>query len=141
MTTFLDTSALIAALKPGEPHHEWSTAQIEVRRSEGPLVIADIVYGEFSISMDSREHTDAAVNALALERLVSSDDVLFRAGQAFKEYKRRNGTKTNVLPDFLIGALAAIEGAPLVTINPKDFTGYFPELQVISPPAHATAGG
>jgi hypothetical protein len=133
MTTFLDTSALLAALKPGEPHHAWSTAQIQARRSEGPLIIADIVYGEFSIGMDSREHTDQALIELALERLASSDDVLFRAGQAFKKYKSQNGQKTNVLPDFLIGALAAIEGAPLVTTNAKDFVGYFPELVVISP--------
>jgi predicted nucleic acid-binding protein len=133
MTTFLDTSALLAALKPGEPHHGWSAAQLEARRADGPLIIADIVYGEFSISMDSREATDEAVRELALERLACSDDVLYRAGQAYKEYRRRNGTKTNVLPDFLIGALAAIEGAPLVTTNAKDFLGYFPELQIISP--------
>lgn len=135
MTTFFDTSALFAALKPDEPHHGWSAAQIEARRAEGPLIIADIVYSEFSVGLESREATDEALRALALERLPSDDDVLFRAGQAFKEYKRRNGTKSNVLPDFLIGALAAKTGAPLVTTNAKDFVGYFPELAVICPDA------
>ncbi len=133
MTTFLDTSVLLAVLKPDEPYHAWSAAQVEARRSEGPLIIADIVYGEFSIGMESREQTDEALSALALERLVSSDDVLFRAGRAFKLYKERKGPKSNVLPDFLVGALAAIEGAPLVTTNARDFVGYFPELVLISP--------
>lgn len=133
MTTFLDTSALIAALTPNEVHHGWSAAQIESRRAQGPLIISDLVYSEFSITMNSREDTDEAVRALALERLPNSNDVLFRAGQAYKKYKGRTGTKSNVLPDFLIGALAAVEGVPLVTTNPKDFIGYFPELQIISP--------
>ena len=133
MTTFFDTSALFAALKPDEPHHGWSAAQIEARRAEGPLIIADIVYSEFSVGLDSRAATDQALAALALERLASDDDVLFRAGKAFKEYKRRNGNKSNVLPDFLIGALAAQSGAPLVTTNAKDFISYFPDLEVIFP--------
>lgn len=138
MTTFLDTSALLSAMNNAEVHHAWSVAQIEARRAEGPIVIADMVYSELAASMASREHTDAAIAEWALERLRGSDDALFMAGQAYKAYRKKKRApdelpKTNVLPDFLIGALAQVEGAPLVTTNQDDFHKYFPDLEIISP--------
>jgi predicted nucleic acid-binding protein len=144
MTTFIDTSALLSAINQGEKYHQWSVDQIAARRAEGPLVIADIVYSELSAGMASREDTDAAIAAWALERLRSSDDALFKAGQAYKAYrKKKRGpgepVKTNVLPDFLIGALAEAEGAPLVTTNQDDFLRYFPGLDVIHPPGDEPA--
>lgn len=141
MTTFLDTSALMAAINGAEVHHDWSVAQIEARRAEGPLIIADIVYSELSAGMASREDTDAAVTEWALERLRGNDDALFMAGQAYKAYRQKKRgpgelPKTNVLPDFLIGALAKVEGYPLLTTNEDDFIKYFPDLQIICPPKH-----
>lgn len=138
MTTFLDTSALLSAMNDAEVHHAWSVAQIEARRAEGPLVISDIVYSELAAGMESREHIDAALAEWALERLRSGDEALFLAGQAYKAYKQKPRgpgelPKTNVLPDFLIGALAQTEGAPLVTTNQDDFHKYFPGLDIISP--------
>jgi predicted nucleic acid-binding protein len=102
-------------------------------KANGPVIISDIVYCEFSIGMATQAHVDAAISNFGLERLRGNDAALFRAGVAYKLYKTRNGPKTNVLPDFLIGAIAEIAGAPLVTINQKDFVGYFPTVQIISP--------
>jgi predicted nucleic acid-binding protein len=138
MTTFLDTSALLSAMNSAEVHHAWSIAQIEARRAEGPLVIADMVYSELAAGMASREDTDAAIAEWALERLRSGDDALYMAGQAYRAYRQKKRgpnepPKTNVLPDFLIGALAQAEAAPLVTTNRDDFLAYFPGLQIISP--------
>ncbi|HEV7433791.1 MAG TPA: PIN domain-containing protein [Pseudorhizobium sp.] len=138
MTTFLDTSAILSAINHGETHHAWSVAKIEERRAEGPLVIADIVYSELAAGMKSREETDTAIAEWALERLRNSDDALFKAGQAYKAYKQKKRApgepvKTNVLPDFLIGALAEVEGVPLVTTNQDDFLKYFPNIQIIHP--------
>jgi predicted nucleic acid-binding protein len=62
------------------------------------------------------------------------DESFFRAGRAFKKYKDENhGQKTNVLPDFLIGAQAETAQAPLLTGNKKDFVDYFPNLNLICP--------
>ena len=141
MTTFLDTSAIMSAINHDEPHHDWSVAMIEERRAEGPLVIADIVYSEFSASMRTREETDAAIAIWAFERLRNNDEALFKAGQAYKTYRQKKRGpgepfKNNVLPDFLIGALAEVEGIPLVTTNQDDFLKYFPNIEVIHPPGH-----
>jgi predicted nucleic acid-binding protein len=133
MTSFLDTNVLIALLNQNEQHHAWSLNQFQARKSNGPVIISDIVYCEFSIGMATQAHVDAAISNFGLERLRGSDAALFRAGVAFKLYKSRNGSKTNVLPDFLIGAIAEVAGAPLVTINRKDYVGYFPAVQLITP--------
>ncbi|WP_341018514.1 type II toxin-antitoxin system VapC family toxin [Brevundimonas diminuta] len=133
MTTLFDTNALIAALNDNDPHNGWALDQLLERKALGPIAISDVVYSELSIGMADRAQADSVIAALGIERLPNHDDALYEAGQAFKLYKNRQGTKTNVLPDFFIGAAASIEGAPLVTANAKDFVGYFPNISIISP--------
>lgn len=139
MTTFLDTNIIIALLDKKHSYHAWSVAELVRRKAEGPTIISDIVYCEASVGMQDQASLDAAILQLGLERYRSKDAALFRAGEAFKKYKNENkGQKLGVLPDFLIGAVAEIEGTPLMTINSKDFTGYFPNLTLISPPLPTT---
>lgn len=133
MTTFLDTNVLIYLTTPTDPHHDWAMQQLEACKARGPAIIADMVYCEFSVAFLSKADVDSVVSAFALERYPTTDTALFRAGKAFKQYRSQQGTKNNVLPDFLIGAIAEEAGAPLVTLNPKDFVGYFPTVQLISP--------
>lgn len=139
MTTFVDTCALLAAINQSEPHHSWSCQKFDERRAEGPLIISDIVYSELSAGMQSKEELDAVIAEWALERVRSGASALFQAGQAYKEYcdrRRRNPNatpKTNVLPDFLIGATAVEEGVALLTTNASDFQSYFPDIDIISP--------
>lgn len=134
MTTFIDTNILIKALSPEAEHHEWSVEQLASRKALGPAVIPDVVYCEFTIGMPDQESVDAAVAELALERFLTPDAALFRAGRAFMKYKAVNkGTKTGVLPDFIIGAIAETMGVPLLTTNPSDFRGYFDNLEIICP--------
>lgn len=133
MTTLFDTNDIIAVLNPEEPHYEWAVAQLEICKANGPVLVSDVVYSELSVGMASKDDLDAAMIDLGFERLPANDHALFNAGQAYKLYKSRKGTKTNVLPDFFIGAAAAAEGMPLVTANPKDFAGYFPDVQLLVP--------
>jgi predicted nucleic acid-binding protein len=133
MTTFLDTNVLIYLLDKNAPHHLWSVSELDKCRENGPAIISDIVYCEFSIGMATREEADAAITELAIERIRGSTEALFRAGRAYKAYKDNGGRRERVLPDFLIGAIAAVTGAPLITANPADFATYFPGIQLISP--------
>jgi predicted nucleic acid-binding protein len=135
MTTFIDTNVLIYLLDTASPHHTWSVTQFQKSKNVGPVIVNDIVYAEFSVGMQDKQATDEAIVALACERIHISDDALFRAGRAYKEYKNKGGTKLNVLPDFLIGAQAETEGAPLLTANVKDYLSLFPKLKLISPEA------
>lgn len=135
MSTFLDTNIVIALLDEKSPHHKWSVDTLIARKAHGPAIVSDIVYCEVSIGMKDRSETDEAIARLGLERMPSKDAALFRAGRAYKDYKDKNsGPKMGVLPDFIIGALAEVENSPLMTGNTKDFTGYFPKVQLICPP-------
>ncbi|HEX8165325.1 MAG TPA: PIN domain-containing protein [Beijerinckiaceae bacterium] len=133
MTTFFDTSVLFAVLNDKEPYHTWSVSQLTTCKANGPVIITDIVYCELSVGMANQTEVDAAISTLALERYPGTDAMLFRAGKAFQQYRKNKGPKTNVLPDFLIGAAAEVAGAPLVTANAKDFKTYFPGVMLIQP--------
>lgn len=140
MTAFFDSSVLFAVLKDTDAHHAWSVTQLDAYKAQGPVIIAEIVYCELSYDMRSHKDVDAVVERLALERLPQTSKSLFRASKAFRRYKEENkGKKTNVLPDFLIGALAEVSGAPLITANAKHFRGYFPNLKLVAPPKASPA--
>lgn len=131
MTTFVDTNVLIDAMDVKAPRHKWASQQLA--QADQPLVLCDIVYSEFSVSIDTIQETNEAIRDLALDRVPFSDESLFLAGKAFAEYKRRGGNKGNVLSDFLIGALAEAEQSPLLTANERDFRSYFPNVTLICP--------
>ena len=136
MTTLIDTNILVFLTDQESPLHNWSVEQLIECKSNGPAVISDIVYCEFSVGMISKNEVDEVIALFELERLRTPDSALFRAAMAFKEYRDKNkGPKTGVLPDYLIGAAAVSLNAPLLTSNPKDFVNYFPELSLICPDA------
>ncbi len=133
MTTFLDTNIIVYLLDSNSSFHDWAKATATKRRTAGPLLISDIVYSEISVSLDSVEDTDATLDALAIERVRFSTTALFSAGRAFAEYRRRGGPRTSLLADFLIGAQAEAEGAPLITNDRCNFSSYFPTVELIVP--------
>lgn len=134
MTTFIDSSVLFAVLNDKERHHAWATKELEACKARGPAIICDIVYSELSVGMATQADVDAVIAQLDLERYTFDDASLFVAGKAFLKYRKtHNGQKTNVLPDFLIGAVAETQGAPLMTANEKDFKTYFPGVTFIVP--------
>lgn len=136
MTALLDTSMLIGLIKPSDTWHDWAAAQFSILKQEGPLLLVDIVFSEWSIAMKDRQDVDTAIATLGLQRFRCSDDALYRAGQAFREYRdTRKGTGKRVLPDMIIGSIAETENIPLVTANPADFVSYFPNVILISPKA------
>jgi predicted nucleic acid-binding protein len=134
MTTFVDTNVLIYLLDENSPFHEWSVAVFAARKEQGPVIINDVVYSEFSVMLDSIEATDQAISSLKLERSPFTNEMLFRAGKAYFLHQQNGGNRSNVLPDFFIGAQAEIDGAPLLTANGGDFRTYFPEIELITPP-------
>ncbi len=97
------------------------------------MLIVDAVYAECAASYESADQTTAALAQLQVQRTQMSDAALWRAGRAFLEYRRRGGTRTNVLPDFFIGAQAAALGVPLLTRDAGRYATYFPDLELITP--------
>lgn len=132
MTTFLDSCIVVALLNDRDNLHAWSVEEVVKCKQNGPAVVCDIAYCESSVAMKTRNELDEAIAVWGLERVRLSDDALFRAARAFMTYRTRNkGPKLGVLPDFLIGAMAEVHGAPLMTDNKRDFVGYFPRVVLI----------
>lgn len=135
MTTFFDTSALIALTKDDEVHHDWSLAEFEAGKLRGPVIISPIVFAEYCVSIPTLEEVRRVLQDLGIEAIGEEDVALFRASRAYVKYKDVNkGPKTSLFPDFLIGAAAETTGRPLVTTNERDFVKYFDAISLIHPP-------
>jgi predicted nucleic acid-binding protein len=129
----VDTNVLVDLLQDDPQWANWSIAQLRAHASIHQLAINPIIYAEISLSFSTLEGVDSAVSTLALELREIPRPALFLAAKAFMQYRRRGGSKLQVLPDFFIGAHAAVEGWPLLTRDASRFRTYFPTLEVIAP--------
>lgn len=96
------------------------------------LLINPVIYAEISLSFSTLEALDDTLATLALELREIPLPALFLAAKAYLEYRRRGVSKMQVLPDFFIGAHAAVEGWPLLTRDATRFRSYFPTLEVLA---------
>ena len=129
----VDTNVLVDVLQDDPQWASWSIGQLRAQAVIHQLTINPIIYAEISLSFSTLEGLDNAVSTLALELSEIPRPALFLAAKAFVQYRKRGGPKLQVLPDFFIGAHAAVEGWPLLTRDARRFTTYFPTLEVVAP--------
>jgi predicted nucleic acid-binding protein len=129
----VDTNVLVDVLQDDPQWSDWSIAQLRAQATVHELVINPVVYAEVSLSFSTIEALDAVLSKLELTVREIPRPALFLAGKAFAQYRRRGGSKTQVLPDFFIGAHAAVQGWPLLTRDARRFRTYFPALEVLAP--------
>lgn len=140
MTTFIDTSTIYAALRDTEPHHQWATDAIDAARADGPIYVPDLVFVELCYDRENVGEVEAIIEEMAFERIEHTHEALFLASKTYRRYREDNrGPKLNVPADFMIGAVAQSERAPLLTANEDDFLRYFDTLEVICPTGRRTA--
>jgi predicted nucleic acid-binding protein len=136
MPTLVDTNVLIDLFDAGSPWEDWSIRHIERVRSEGPVVINPVIYAEMAAGYPLES---ALEQALSPSRFVREDlpwEAAFAAGQAFLAYRYDGGPKRSPLPDFYIGAHAAVRGYSLLTRDQARYRAYFPMLRIIAPDTH-----
>jgi predicted nucleic acid-binding protein len=131
--TLVDTNVLLDLVTDDPDWSEWSLARLEEAALAGPLRINDVVYAETSIRYRRIEDLDAMLSEAMIEIAPTPRPALFLAGKAFQQYRAAGGARTGVLPDFFIGAHAAIEGWPLLTRDAGRYRSYFPKLTLIAP--------
>ena len=112
----------------------WSRSQLARLAETSVLVTNPIVYAEVSVAFDSIDELDLALRVTLVEREPLPYAAGFLAGKAHVAYRRRGGPRTTPLPDFYIGAHAAIAGYRLLTRDAGRFRTYFPTLDIIAPP-------
>lgn len=136
MATLVDTNVLVDIAVRDPAWLKWSRGQLERARKRGSVIINQIIYSEFSIRYGSIDEVDLALPEDDFRRESLPWDAAYAASQAFLLYRRRGGPREKVLPDFLVGAHAAIRGYAVLTRDPNGFRTYFPELEIIAPDTH-----
>ena len=130
--TLVDAHVLLDLFTENPHWREWSETQLAEALDHGPRLINPIVYAEISISFERIEELEQALPP-ELEREALPWEAAFLAGKCFLEYRRRGGERRSPLPDFYIGAHAALTGRALLTRDAGRYRSYFPRLELISP--------
>jgi predicted nucleic acid-binding protein len=112
---------------------DWSESKLEECSDHSPLCINSIIYSEISIGFTLIEDLELAISKAGFQLLEIPKEALFLAGKAYIQYKRKEGIKTAPLPDFFIGAQAAVLNLDLLTRDVSRYQTYFPTVRLISP--------
>lgn len=133
MPTLVDSSVILDVFTEDPKWFEWSSRKLAEYAEKNTLIINPIIYAEVSIRFERIEELEEALPPEAFVREKLPWEAAFLAGKCFLLYKRRGGKKTSPLPDFYIGAHAAVRGYALLTRDAKRYRSYFPKLKLISP--------
>ena len=133
----IDSNVLIDVLGNDPVWAAWSIAQLGPLIAQDRAVINPIIYAELAASYESLEALEAAIGPLRLIREPMTWEAAFLAGNAYKLYRKRGGTRRSPLPDFYIGAHATLAGYALLTRDATRYREYFPRLKVIAPRARS----
>jgi len=132
-TVLVDSNVLLDVLTDDPVWYSWSAEQIECLGDDAVLAINPIIYAEVSVGFERIEDLEDALLGSAFARLPLPWETAFLAGKCFLDYRLRRGTRRSPLPDFYIGAHAAISGFRLLTRDAKRYRTYFPRLVLIAP--------
>ena len=112
---------------------DWSESKLEECGFQTSLYINSIIYSEISIGFELIEDLESAISKAGFQVLEIPKEALFLAGKAYVKYKRRKGVKRTPLPDFFIGAQAAVLDLELLTRDVSRYQSYFPAVRLITP--------
>jgi len=112
---------------------DWSETKLNGYSDLTTLYINSIIYSEISIGFNLIEDLESAINNAGFQLLEIPKEALFLAGKVYLEYKRRKGMKRTPLPDFFIGAQAAVLNLELLTRDVSRYETYFPTVKLIAP--------
>ena len=131
--TLVDSSVLLDIMTEDPAWGQWSESALAHAGDAGTLIINPIVYAEVSAGFDRIEDLDDAVPADEFDREPLPYEAGFLAAKAFLAYRQRGGQKRSPLPDFYIGAHAAVRQYRLLTRDAARYRTYFPTVEVIAP--------
>jgi predicted nucleic acid-binding protein len=131
--TLLDSCVLLDVITGDEQWADWSATQIAAAMDVGRVVINPLIYAEVSVGYQSIEELEELLPASDYEREPLPYVAGFAAGKAYVRYRRGGGDKRSPMPDFYIGAHAAVTGYRLLTRDARRYRTYFPTIDIIAP--------
>ena len=131
--TLVDSSVLLDVSTEDPVWFDWSAAALANAVRSGPVIVNPIIYAEVSVGFDRIEDLDDALPADIFRREPLPYASGFLAGKAYRTFRRRRGTRSSPLPDFFIGAHAAVSELALLTRDAGRYREYFPTVDLITP--------
>ena len=131
--TLVDSNVILDVLTDDAEWGDWSATMLADAARSGPLAINPIIYAEVSVRFERIEDLDDALPESYYRRLPLPFEAAFLTGQCFLKYRKRGGARLTPMPDFYIGAHAALTGLTLLTRDAKRYRDYFPKLRIIAP--------
>jgi predicted nucleic acid-binding protein len=129
----VDSNVILDVFLNDSKWADWSEYKLEECGNRASLYINSIIYSEISIGFKLIEDLESAVNKAGFKLLEIPKEALFLAGKAYIKYKIRGGAKITPLPDFFIGAQAAVLNLDLLTRDVSRYKTYFPTVKLIVP--------
>jgi len=129
----IDSNVLLDVLQEDPRWFEWSASALASAADQGVLVINPVIYAEVSIGFERIEDMERLLPGDVFIRSAIPWEAAFMAGKCFLRYRRAGGIRRSPLPDFFIGAHAAVEQMPLVTRDARRYRSYFPGLPLLTP--------
>lgn len=129
----VDSNVLLDVLTEDRNWFDWSSQQLAACAEENDLCINPIIYGEISIGFDRIEDLESSLPKDYFNYLHLPYEAAFLAGKCFLTYRKVGGKRRSPLPDFFIGAHAAVEKMTLLTRDKGRYQTYFPGLKIIAP--------
>jgi predicted nucleic acid-binding protein len=130
--TFVDANVLLDLFTCDPTWMDWSRDALAEAFDTGAVIVNPIIYAEVSVGFERIEDLEDALPE-QLRREALPWQAAFLAGKCFREYRRRGGARRSPLPDFYIGAHAAVSGRALLTRDATRYRDLFPMLALISP--------
>lgn len=130
----VDSNVILDIVTEDDKWGSWSSQALERAGEASILVINPLIYAEVSVGFQRIEDLDDAIPASYFRREDLPRDAGFLAGKVFLKYRRAGGVRRSPLPDFYVGAHAAVRGYTLLTRDAERYRTYYPTVKLIAPP-------
>lgn len=136
MGVIVDTNVLIDLAIDTPRWTDWSRAAVMKASRRDTLIINQVIYSEFATRYDNEDEIAEVLDERFFVRESLPWSAAFMAGHVFQTYRERGGARDRTLPDFLIGAHAAVMGYEVITRDPAGYRNYFAGLSLVTPETH-----
>ena len=129
----VDTNIWIDCMDPASPWHAWAVDQLQACSERAPLHVNLVIYTELLVPEPAVDALDALLDVYETQRSALPWSCAALAAGAFGQYRRRGGLRHTPLPDFFIGAHAAVANLTVLTRDPTPYRSHFARLEIICP--------
>jgi predicted nucleic acid-binding protein len=129
----VDSNVLLDIFTEDPVWFNWSANALAEHAEQSVLVVNPIIYAELSVRFTTVEELEQVLPGDQFVREALPWEAAFLAGKSYAAYRRRGGERRSPLPDFYIGAHAAVRAMTLLTRDAARYRTYFPTLQLIAP--------